>query len=331
MIQKISKSERIDIMLVLALAFERDSGNAPAEQTAAELIKKSFGSISREGREMLRKRAEIFDSLPDKDRKIWQARQLNKIRRRNRANRLSRQIHPEQITAVLQTETRAVRELILRNLPIHLANQIALRLNLPIDFSNPTKSNPPVAEAIVKLIRQQFLAHFVVFEDIYEPTAADNLSVAELARLVRLLGVRETAIACRGISSKESLAAFLTKFKETEVVEIVEQIAEQEKIKPFWVAAADKLVRRNLEDGFRANEFLSNLGLNLLALAYLHKDEAALAYTAQKMSLEDSRKWLEYVKTNEGEFPADEEPPALKKRRQIFERLTEKSVQPNAQ
>ena len=330
MIQNVSQSERLDILLILALAFERHSGK-PAEQTSVKLVNESFAALSGEDLEILQSRAQLFDSLPVKEQKIWQASWLDKIRRRGKSVRLDEQINPAQITEVLRSETKAVQELILRHLPINLSGQVASELGLKSGSAVLSKAgHQPINDKIVALVRQKFLSHFVALEDIYEPTTADKLSIRELAKFIRQLGVRETAIACRGISSKESLAVFLGRFNESNAKEIAEYITELEKIKPFWVAEADKLVRRTLERDFQPDELLQSLGLQLLASGFVRREATAQKYTAQKMSPNESEKWLAYLQKSTEDFSSavTDERLRLEKRQRIFERLIIRFGQP---
>ena len=46
-------------------------------------------------------------------------------------------------------------------------------------------------------MRRVFLSHLITLADVERPTPLDPFSGAELARLVRLVGVRETARAAR--------------------------------------------------------------------------------------------------------------------------------------
>lgn len=337
MIQSISQSERLNVLLILALAFKGHMGKSAAEVTSLKLVNESFAALSREDLEILESRAGLFDNLSADEQKIWQAGWLDKIRRRGQPSRLDEQINPAQITAVLRVETKAVRELILRYLPPNLSGQVGAELGLTIGSFNYLDSSAvaskaiqkPVNDKIVALVRQKFLSHFVALEDVYEPTAADKLSIGELAKFTRQLGVRETAIACRGIISKEALAVFLGKFNESDAREIAEYIAELEKIKPFWVAEADKLVRRTLESDFQTDDFLQNLGLQLLAGGFVKREAAAQRYTAQKMTPYESERWLAYLQRSTEEYSSatDDERLRLEKRQRIFERLINRFTQ----
>lgn len=326
MTEDISQSERLDVLLVLALAFERNREKS-AERTTRRLVSDSFAALSREDLEILRLRADSFENLSAEEQKIWQAGWLDKIRRRGRTARLDEQINAAQVTEVLRFETKTARELIFRYLPPDIGVQVAAELGLKFDFSAAFDSSKtarkPVDDKIIRLVRRKFLSNFVALEDIYEPTAADRLSGGELAAFVRQLGARETAIACRGISSKESLAVFLAGFNESDAREIAAYITELEKIKLFWVAEADKLVRRTLEMNFAPDDFLPNLGLQLLAAGFVGRERTAREYAAQKMPPDKAEQWLAILQKSTEEFAqaSTDERLRLEKRQRIFERL----------
>lgn len=323
MLREVSQPERLDILLVLALAFKGNTGK-PAEPNSVKLVGESFAALSREDLEILRSRAALFDNLSPEEQKIWQAGWLDKMRRRGKPARLDEHINPARITEVLRNETQAAQELILRYLPVNLKGQVGSELGLKSVYSVlPKAGQQTVNEKIVQLVRQKFLSHFVALEDIYEPTEADKLSIEDLARFVRHLGTRETAIACRGINSKESLAVFLGRFDASDAREIVEYIAELEKIKPFWVAEADRLVRETLERDVQPDDFLQSLGLQLLAAAFVGREAAAQTYTAQKMTADESEKWFACLRKSTEDFSAaaPDERLRLEKRQRIFERL----------
>lgn len=331
--QIISQSERLDVLLVLAMTFERNRENSSAHNSA-KLFSESLAALNREDLETLQTRAELFDSLLDEEQKIWQAGWLDKIRRRGRPARLDEQINPTQVTKILRRETKAAQELILRYLPFALGVQVAVELGLKsessVSFIVPKSIQKPVNEKIVALVRKTFLSRFIALEDISELNAADQLSIGELARFVRQLGVRETAIACRGINAKEALAVFLGKFNESDAIEIVEYMTELEKIKPFWVAEADRLVRGTLKSDFQMDELLQNLGLQLLAAGFVRRERAAQEYAAQKMTPDESEKWLVYLQKSAAELSSAraDERLGLEKRQRIFERLLNRFAHP---
>lgn len=330
----LSRAEKTDVLLTLALAFEKkfaETDEAGETRTIAQLVEKSFQPLASDELEILRARAARLDELPAENRALWQNVRLDKLRRRGKAIRLDENINPSHIVNILSREPRAIQVLILRNLPAELSRRIALYLDLNYDADEISGKNggKQINAEIVAHIRKTFLANFVALEDIFEPNDLDKFSVAETTNFVRQMSLREMAIACRGITSKETLAAFLNRFDETDAREIALYLTELEKVRPFWVAQADELVRQTWRTDLQPDKLLRKLGLKLLALAFVGRDETARRYTAQKLVTRDLRRWKKFVREYETQFEngGAEEKTVLEKRRKMVEKLATKFVQ----
>lgn len=325
----ISQTEKLDVLLVLALAFENtyaESEKKQKPQTILELTEKSFGAMLPEELSVLKSRAEFIDKLPDNRRELWREICLEKLLRRGKSIRLDENINPVHIVNVLSREPQAIQKLILRNLPPDLSRRIAQYLELK--FEPETDKNEQVHKEIAELLRQQFLSNFVSLDDIYEPTELDRLSVIEIVKFIHHLGLREVAIACRGISSKETLAAFLNSFAAEDTREIVRYLTELDKVKPFWVAQADEMVRDNWETEANPEKVLEQIGFKLLAVAFANRDEIAQKYTMQKFSTKDSYRWKKILREIRNEFVSNDETKlVLEKRQRIVERLAVRFIQ----
>ncbi len=324
----ISQAEKTDVLLVLALAFEKKIGET--NKTFLELAENSFSALNAADFEALKKRAEFLDKLPAANCDRWQSVWLDKLGRRGRAMRLDENINPSHIVKVLGNEPKSVQNLILRNLPPDLSRRISLYLDLKFDpKADFTQNGRQINSEITALVRQKFLSNFVALEDIYEPDELDKFSVDQLEQFVRHLGLREIAIACRGISSKETLAAFLNRFEEADAREIARYITELEKIRPFWVAQADTLVRKSWNAELKPEKVIKKIGFKLLALAFVKRDEIQRKYAAQKHSIRDIKTWRRLVNLSEKKYSlaVDEDKLRLDKRRKIIERLAAKFSQ----
>jgi hypothetical protein len=335
MLESISKTEKSDILLALALAFEKKlSANETekAAKTASELTEKFSAVFSPEDSKNLKARSEFFDRLTPEKRKLWQKIRLDKIRRRGLADRLDGNVHAMQIAEVLNHEPKTIQLLVLKNLPAKLSRKIALNLKTKPtenEFSSDQAGlNITVGDEIVNLIRNRFVSDFVALEDVFEPTETDKIPIQRLDDFIRQLGIRETAIACRGINSKETLAAFLNRFDEESAKQIAENITELENVKPVWVERADRLLRKTLENQFQPESLLRSLGLKILAIAFVRRDWAARKYTAQKMMPFEAENWFEFLEESEREYTAatENERAILDRRRRIVERLAAKFV-----
>lgn len=323
-----SKDERLDILLVLALAFEKKLGAAvgrTAERKVQHVAEKVFAMLNGEDLKTLKSRAAFLDQFSDEKRTLWQGVWLDRIRRCRRPIRLDENVDPTQIVDTLAKEPSSIQGLILKNLPAELRRQIVpfLDASFITGDNSSVHRDSSVSEDLTAVVRQQFLSNFLSLENIYNPTALDRLSAVHLERFIHDLGVRELAIACRGISSKEALAALLSRFREEDVKEIAEFIVELERVTPFWVFQADELVRKTWQPELEPEKLPGQLGLKLLGIAFIGRDEISKKYTAQKLSSRESNKWLASVGENEKEYSSatNEERGKLDKRKKMIEAL----------
>lgn len=331
--KELSPAEKNDVLLTLALAFEKkfsEAGETVEQRPLSQLIENLTEGNSSENFENLRLRAAFIEELPEENRAVWQSIWLDKLRRRGKALRLDENINPAHIVNVLSREPRSIQTLILRNLPADLSRKIAIYLDLNFDSDDFSAENGKLINAgIVAHIRKTFLANFVALEDVSEPHELDKFSVAELSDFVRQISLREMAIACRGISSKETLAAFLNRFDEEDARGIARYLTELERVRPFWVAQADELVRQTWRTDLQADKLLRKLGLKLLAIGFIERDETAKEYTAQKLSTRDSRRWRKFAREYEKQFQnaEAEEKTILERRKKMIEKLAAKFIQ----
>ncbi|HVF56614.1 MAG TPA: hypothetical protein VM934_10715 [Pyrinomonadaceae bacterium] len=147
---------------------------------------------------------------------------------------------------------------------------------------------------VVSVVRRSFLSNFTSAREINRPGPLDLLSGAELARLVRLLGVRETALACRGIAAVEAVASFLRRFAAEDARAIAAHIATLTDVDSSRIAFAEEVVREAMNAEPEPGAMLDRTGLRLLAITLAGRDEARLRYTAQKLPLEAAR-WLQLL------------------------------------
>jgi hypothetical protein len=310
------------------LAFEKKLAQKEArepQESAGEIVEKRFDVLNAEDFEVLKERAALLDNSSEEERAAWRDSKLERIRLRGIAARFDENINPSHIVEVLSREPFAIQTLILRNLPSNLSRRLALYLDLkfsPEDGSLPADLNGE----IVALVRQSFLSNFIALEQIYEPDELDKFSADEMERFIRHLGLREVAIACRGINSKETLAAFLNRFGEEDVREIALYITELDRIRPFWVAQADELVRRSWSPDLAPAKVIEKIGFSLLTTAFAVRDKTKCDYAAQKLSIREVGNWQKMIRlARKNYFSADEEEKMrLDKRRRIIERLAEK-------
>ena len=326
----ISQAEKTDILLALALTFEKKlarSENSETLKTTREVAEESFAAFNAEDFRLLKERAARLDDLADENRENWREIRLEKARGRGQAKRLDERINPSHIVEVLNREPRAIQQLILRNLPPDLSRRIALYMDLNfVPGDQSAKMSGQINEEIVALVRQKFLSNFTALEDVYEPDELDRFSVDELDNFIRHLGLREIALACRGINSKETLAAFLNRFDEEDAREIALYLTELDKIRPFWVAQADALVRKSWSADLPPAKVIRKIGFKLLATAFISRDETKCLYAAQKLPFREVKNWQRLLRISKKKYFAagEEDKVRLDKRRRVIERLAAK-------
>lgn len=326
----ISQAEKTDILLALAIAFEKKIAareNRGADKTVRDLAEETFGAFDAEALESLTSRAALLDDLTAENRATWHEIRLEKARGRGLSKRLDANINPSHLVEVLSREPDTIRQLILKNLPPDLSRRIALYMDLR--FAPAEKSAigaRQINEELVALVRQKFLSAFLALEDIYEPDELDRFSVDELENFIRHLGLREIAIACRGINSKETLAAFLNRFDEEDAREIALYLTELDNIRPFWVAQADAMVRKSWSEDLAPAKVIKKIGFKLLATAFVARDETKCDYAAQKLPFREVKNWHRLVRIGKRKYATanDEDRLRIDKRRRIIERLAAK-------
>ncbi len=208
---------------------------------------------------------------PD-DQSRWLASRLGRIRASTpeKDRRFEKDIHPSQISDALRHEPHAHtipdhRYAACRHKPNRWRRRSGYRLGNEVN-SSPSLHQPTVTK-LADFVRRAFFAQFVSTTALNNPTPLDLLSGVELARLIRLLGVRETAIACKGIAAVETVTAFLKRFSAEDAHAIVFHLAALKTVKPERIAFAETVARKAIsQDSEVASTMLDRVGLALLAI-----------------------------------------------------------------
>jgi hypothetical protein len=236
-----------------------------------------------------------LNKLTSEDQERWVAQRITNIRastpERNR--RMIEGIHPGQIAEALREEPARIQQLILNSLPRSLAKVVEQTLQPQARFH---AKDLELAPELVESIRLAFFARFVATESLINQTPLDLLSGVELARLIRLLGVRETAIACRGITAVETVTAFLKRFSAEDAYAIVSHLAVLQDVDDERVRFAEQLARMALGNDFdEGSAMLDRVGLSLLAIALREGGTKRHHHTAQKLPVAAARELQELV------------------------------------
>lgn len=290
------ETERIEVLLALADAFAGGAGEdgpRPSEERE-ELL----SALDEETRQALRRRGQWLDRLAPEKRRDWLRHTLSRARPQTwAAPPLDEHLHHSHVTEALRGEPERVRRLVVAHLPPALAAACtrALRLAEEAGGGDAEREGTPPAPEVVAVVRRVFLSHFITLADVERPTPLDFFSGAELARLVRLLGVRETALACRGIPAVEAVAAFLKRFAPEDARALAAHIRRLTDVDPRRVALAAQHVHDALRAEPEPGAMLDRVGLRMLATALSGRwRRASLRYAAQKLPVEAAR-WLRLV------------------------------------
>lgn len=290
------ETERVEVLLALADIFAGGEGDGD-DVRPAEAREELLSTVSEETRHAVRRRGEWLDRLAPEKRRDWLRHTLSRARPITRAAPpLDEHLHHSHVTEALRGEPERVRRLVVSHLPPALAAACTDGLGLSEQDARGSQAEAereagPEPE-VVAVVRRVFLSNFITLADVERPTALDLLSGAELARLVRLLGVRETALACRGIEAVEAVAAFLKRFAPEDARAVAAHIRTLTNVEPWRVARAGQRVQEALRAEPDPGAMLDRTGLRLLAAALSGRARrASLRYAAQKLPVEAAR-WL---------------------------------------
>ena len=320
-----AETERIEVLLALAEAYAAGGPPPPAAPSAREGLLSAFDDDTRHA---VRRRGEWLDRLTPDMGRDWLRHTLSRARPATHgAPPLDEHLHHSHVTEALRGEPERVRRLVVGHLPPALAADCARALGRAGagDGARAEGGAGPAPE-VVAVVRRVFLSHFITLADVERPTPLDFFSGAELARLVRLLGVRETALACRSIAAVESVAAFLKRFAPEDARAIAAHLRRLTNVEPWRVAYAGQLVQEALRAEPDPGAMLDRTGLRLLAAALSGRARrASLLYAAQKLPVEAAR-WLRLMATAGATPESWAGPPAPAEARRLVAREVEEAA-----
>ncbi len=298
----ISKSEKLDIFLALATFYEfkveGENDSQPKKDQITQAVE-SLTAIEQSDLKLLKKKVKRFESLSKERQKTWQTFWLEKLRNRGQTMRLDENLHAEHLADVLLKEPKNVCVMILQNLPLEVAKAVLILLPKGIAnekfVENPKSKKRLPTEEMFLLMRRKFLSNFTAFENIYKPNAIDKLSAKELEYFSRSVGIREIAIMCRGIATKENLAVFLKPFDENLTKEIAFKIKEFEEIEPERVVLSENFFGDIYAEGVNLENSPELLGLRLIALTLFRREKNAQQYSGQKLPLKIFDKFATFL------------------------------------
>lgn len=292
--ETLSFKDKADALIALSIVFDRrfpQKNAADSERSISSLVDESLRGLNVSRRERVNRRAAEIESFREIRRQRWLGRWIDNVRRRGRPIKLDHNVNAEHVARILKLEPVPIRRHILSYLPADLGRDVERLLDPDFEMRPAEDESNDLPPEILEVVKQRFLDNFAQIESIGDANAIDELSVDELRQFIRVQGLREIAVACRGIRSREKIAAFLCRFSEDDAKTIAKFLAELDNVDAIWVSTADRTVKRLWNRRLRPHLILHKIGLELLACAFAERSNAAVQYTAQKLSYRDSRRW----------------------------------------
>ncbi len=299
--------ERLEIFLALALKsgakqnisaqnIKETSDEIVSEALANEDLPAIFNYLSEKESEKFRKLQANYQTKSAEEKAEWRSAILQKIGTDEQL--IDDAVHWSYVGEALRNETTAVQKIIFDFLPSEHRKTITFSAGRTKENYRKSKQT-----ALHKTIRRTFSKQFVALRDLPRPTAFDRLNGAQLARLIRLTGIREVALACLQIEAVELVAAFLRRFSAEDTQAIAAQLNTLPKMSEERLDFAQNLVQTMIEAEPDPSAMLDLLGIHLTAAALCESSPERVAYTNQKMPLEVSAQLPEMIAEQRVETP----------------------------
>jgi len=291
---------RIDAFLAMIGLF-RDAREFVASDDIR--LPESFSHLSafdRTTQAHLEGRAVKLNSMTRDQRKVWFALWRERLRRRGITAMLDPNVHAEQISEVMKPEPASIRSIIETHLPAEIASKVAIILQNSdgqISWSG-TRRAQGVSKAdprLIAIVRERFLARFVAFEDIYEPSETDRFTTKQLGNLIWNLGLREIARFCRGIERIENLAGFVQRFEEDTGKSIGILIPSMKDVEIERVKKAEARITQVFGTERISDDQVRRVGMLIFAEYLCGRSDEAVRFNLQKLPVSIDRELREYI------------------------------------
>lgn len=289
--------DRLEILLALAVKSGAAESGA-AEESEGEKYPAIFAYLPEKESEKFKRLQANYQDKTETEKAEWQTAILKKIGMDEPL--IDDTVHWSYISEALQKETSAIQKILFDFLSVEHRKAINSSTG-----KSKENSRKPRMSALDKTIRRTFAKQFIALRDLPKPSAFDRLSGAQLARLIRLTGIREVALACLQIEAVELVAAFLRRFSTEDTQAIAAQLNTLPKMSEERLDFAQNLVQTMIEIEPEPSAMLDLLGIHLVAAGLGESSEKRIDYTNQKLPLEVAAQLPELIDEQKIETPED--------------------------
>lgn len=289
--------DRLEIFLALAVK-SGAAENVSTKESEVEDYPAIFAYLSEKESEKFKRLQANYQEKTETEKAEWQTAVLKKIGMDEQL--IDETVHWSYVNEALQKEIPAVQKIIFDFLSVEHRKAINSSTG-----KHKENSRKPRMSALDKTIRRTFAKQFIALRDLPQPSAFDRLSGAQLARLIRLTGIREVALACLQIEAVELVAAFLRRFSTEDTQAIAAQLNTLPKMSEERLDFAQNLVQTMIEIEPEPSAMLDLLGIHLVAANLCDSSEKRVVYTNQKLPLEVAAQLPELIDEQKIETPKD--------------------------
>lgn len=278
---QIANQDRLEVLLAMAVAlYQTKNPEFSESESVQEPIAEMLSALSADDLRAAREKLEYYDALTAEEKRLWQARVLNRVK--NRKLTIDKDVHYTQIADFLSSEPNYIGDFILHKLSPEMAANVALILDrklIPNDASKNIDAN------LENLVRRRFLSNFAARENLFEMKPLLLIASGDLLEFIQRLGQNEIAFVCRGVKEVESLAPFLRRFDPLDSQAILEQMASLRSVKKMRVDKAESLVKQVWANEKDPALIVQLIGLVKLAAALSGLDKTSARYLTQKLPI----------------------------------------------
>lgn len=290
---------RLEIFMLLTLKQADRSALTKRAEHADGFLTGFTKSLSAKDSEALDDLLAGYQQKSDEEKLIWRVKVEESIGKDIPV--LGDNVHFSHIDLALKAELPATRKIIEAVLPAsYKENESNAQ-----DETDPTNKDEAknCSPWIERNLRRAFVDQFVALDDIETPGGFDQLSGVQIARLARLAGIREVALACMRIDEVESVSAFMRRFEAEDARAIATQLSTSPQISDERASFAENLVQSTMEMESEPSEMLDLLGIWLIGILLCEASEKRVAYTAQRFPVVFAPRLTEIIEAQSRQTP----------------------------